>query len=240
MPINLYPQSGDIVRLDPSYIGLLAYPVEVTEELNTRSATMVWSTTIETTRVFGNSAGGELPTTIERVGNFIPLNTGSFDGILSENDNNLQVALETIDDHDHTHTHVHQHTAVILLATHALGGTVAAGATSYMCPYIDGLLTPTERAMAVSRAGTLKNFYFRLTGTQPATGSLVAKVRKNNADTAIVITMAANAPAGTYSDTSHTVAIAAGDYVSFSIVNNAAGNSGALGFCTVEVEYSTG
>lgn len=132
----------------------------------------------------------------------------------------------------------HQHTAMIFMATHALGGTVAAGATVYMCPYIDGLLTPTERAMPTSKAGTMRNLYFRLTGTQPSTGSLVITARKNNADTAIVITIPANGAAGTWTDLTHSVAMAAGDYVSFSIHNNASSASPGLGFCTIDVEYT--
>jgi hypothetical protein len=46
--------------------------------------------------------GGALPGTIEAAAPFTPLNTSNFNGILSTNDNNLQAAMETIDDHEHT------------------------------------------------------------------------------------------------------------------------------------------
>jgi hypothetical protein len=50
---------------------------------------------------FANTEGGALPSTIEAAAPYTPLHTGSFDGVLSPADNNLQAAMETLDDHAH-------------------------------------------------------------------------------------------------------------------------------------------
>jgi len=102
MRINFYPLNGDIVRLDTGwYTNARAYPIEVIEELKPGKSGFAWQTTVQTTRVFENTAGGALPSTIERVSSYTPLVTSGFDGVLDENDNNLQAAMETLDDHTH-------------------------------------------------------------------------------------------------------------------------------------------
>lgn len=68
-----------------------------------------------------------------------------------------------------------------------------------------------------------------ITGTnQPASGNVIYTLRKNGVDTAITITIAANAAAGTFSDSTHTVSFGANDLVSLKAVNNATGNSSGL------------
>jgi hypothetical protein len=57
-----------------------------------------WETVVDTNPIFGNTAGGALPSTIERVSNYTPLNTSTFNHILSAADNNLQAAMNTLDD----------------------------------------------------------------------------------------------------------------------------------------------
>lgn len=49
-----------------------------------------------------DTEGGALPSTIEAAAPYTPLVTGNFDAVLSSNDNNIQAAMETIDDHTHT------------------------------------------------------------------------------------------------------------------------------------------
>jgi hypothetical protein len=56
-----------------------------------------WFTLIAANPIFENTEGGALPSTIERVSNYTPLNTSMFDGNLSPSDNNLQAAMDTID-----------------------------------------------------------------------------------------------------------------------------------------------
>lgn len=63
-----------------------------------------WYMDAEAINPFQNTEGGALPSTIERVSNYTPLNTSGFDNILSANDNNLQAAMGTIDDHGHVYS----------------------------------------------------------------------------------------------------------------------------------------
>jgi hypothetical protein len=52
-------------------------------------------------------------------------------------------------------------------------------------------------------------------------------VRKNGANTAVTVTIAASAAAGTFSDTTNTVSVAAGDRLSLQVQNNAASGTAA-------------
>ena len=54
---------------------------------------------LEANPIYHATEGGAMPSTIERVSNYTPLNTSSFDDLLDEQDNNLQAAMETIDEH---------------------------------------------------------------------------------------------------------------------------------------------
>lgn len=78
----------------------------------------------------------------------------------------------------------------------------------------------TEHGIPIPVATTLSLLTVRLDGSQPADGSLVVTVRKNGVDTALTVTVSAAAGAGTYQDATHSVAFAAGDTYSLSIVNN--------------------
>jgi hypothetical protein len=60
-----------------------------------------WETIVTANEIFSNTAGGALPSTIERISNYTPLNTSQFNGILSNADNNLQAAMDTLDNHTH-------------------------------------------------------------------------------------------------------------------------------------------
>jgi hypothetical protein len=73
---------------------------KVTEVLDLQS-TPAWYMILEPLEWFGSTEGGPLPSTIEAAAPYTPLATGNFDGVLSANDNNLQAAMETIDDHAH-------------------------------------------------------------------------------------------------------------------------------------------
>jgi uncharacterized cupin superfamily protein len=77
--------------------------------------------------------------------------------------------------------------------------------------------------MVVTRAGTVKNFYVRQTGTQPTSGSLVCHMRKTNTatDEISITILAGTANAQTHSDTSDSFKVAAGDFITFKFVNNA-------------------
>ncbi len=87
--------------------------------------------------------------------------------------------------------------------------------------------TENQREFPLPVGGTAKNFYFTTTTAQSGTGSLVLTIRKNGADTAIVITIAAGSAAGQFSDTTNTESFAVGDTLSVKVTNNASVNSAA-------------
>jgi hypothetical protein len=64
---------------------------------------------------------------------------------------------------------------------------------------------------------------------QPASGSLVLTLRKNNADTALVITIAAGSGANFFNDTTNSVSFTAGQYASIKFQNNATATSAQAG-----------
>lgn len=97
--INLKPLDGDVVTVDPNYFGLVAHPIEVIEEFDPKRQRLNWSTTVQQIHCLENTAGGALPSTIERVSNYTPLNTGMFDGLLNRNHNNLQAAMDALDNY---------------------------------------------------------------------------------------------------------------------------------------------
>lgn len=116
--------------------------------------------------------------------------------------------------------------------------TIPASTTHYN--WIGNIAAPstTERANAFPKASTAKNLYIRIATNQPASGSLVCTLRVGGVDSALTVTIAANAAGGvTYSDLVHTVAIAAGDTLGIKIQNNATGASAQITGITFELEY---
>jgi hypothetical protein len=109
------------------------------------------------------------------------------------------------------------------------------GALRYL-GFSDNIVSTTEtlRRTFLPNACTLKNFYIRTSGTQPATGSHVLTILKNGVDTSIVITIAAGSGSGKFSDTTNSESFAAGDEISIKAVNNATANSSII------VGYSIG
>jgi hypothetical protein len=131
----------------------------------------------------------------------------------------------------------------ITLSGGNVGGTIAAGVTSYVSPTIDAIPSGTEanRASIVSVAGTLRSFYYSSISTQPATGTFVLTIRKATgmgafSSTALTITVPAGAVAGIFSDTVNTVSVAAGDRLSIQIVNSATGASHSIGTWQMIIE----
>ncbi len=187
-----------------------------------------WETIVSANPVFGNTAGGAMPSTIERVSNYTPLNTGTFNRFLSSSDNNLQAAMETIDDRALS-------AFFTIWAANALKQTVAAGATSWIVPFCDGLQSDSSLAILFPKAATLKNLHVRIASAQPATGTLVITAFVAGSASAIVVTIPAGSAAGTYSDTTHTAAVAPGDALSLRIKNNATAASAQVNGVTLEL-----
>ncbi len=84
-----------------------------------------------------------------------------------------------------------------------------------------------SRQVIIPVAGTIKNLYVLTATTQSANNSQVCTVRKNGASTAITTTIPASAAAGTFSDTTNSVSVAAGDRLSLQVQNNAASGTAA-------------
>ena len=95
LPISLEYQDGDCFDVDDG--NYYMFPAEVTEIFDTKHSPS-WYLTIAQRLYFSSTEGGALPSTIEAAAPYTPLNTSKFNGTLSAADNNLQAAMETIDD----------------------------------------------------------------------------------------------------------------------------------------------
>jgi hypothetical protein len=91
-----------------------------------------------------------------------------------------------------------------------------------------------NRRVLLPKACTLRNFYLRTSGTQPASGSHVFTVLKNGVATAITLTVPAGSAAGLFSDTTNQETFIGGDEVSIEAVNNASATS------SIVVSFSIG
>lgn len=103
-PVHLNITDGDKLHFesyfqtDPTKV--IDALVWVSEHFDSEKAP-AWYQIIKSITIFNSVEGGALPSTIERVANYTPLNTSNFEKILSSKDNNLQAAMETIDNHTH-------------------------------------------------------------------------------------------------------------------------------------------
>lgn len=88
--------------------------------------------------------------------------------------------------------------------------------------------TENNRQTLVPRNSKVTQLVLVTATSQPASGSIVYTLRKNGVDTAITVTIAANAAAGTFVDSTNSVQFTARDLLSLKAVNNATGNSGQL------------
>lgn len=117
------------------------------------------------------------------------------------------------------------------------GGQVGAGATDYIGVF-HWLLSATENltqaVMPIRFTAVGISIYIGVTAAQPATGSLVLTLRKNNVDTALVLTIPANSAGGKYEATG-SVEFFPGEILSLKVVNNAAANSADLRQWTLEI-----
>lgn len=75
--------------------------MQVEEEFNYEHNEIPWRINLSSFDWSKGTEGGALPGTIEAAAPYTPLNTSHFDNILSAKDNNIQAALETLDEHEH-------------------------------------------------------------------------------------------------------------------------------------------
>lgn len=117
-----------------------------------------------------------------------------------------------------------------LLSGNPNASNATTGGTARYITFSDGNVQNTynPRQVVLINDVTLKKFYIVTTTSQPASGSSVFTILKNGVDTGIVITIPAGSAAGTYSETSTSVACVEGDTLSVKWVNNAIATS-----CTV-------
>lgn len=111
-----------------------------------------------------------------------------------------------------------------------LSGTAAVAASATRWSSIGGAVgapgTVEDNVSITCPVATIfSKLYVKTSNTQDASGSLVLTFRKNFADQALTVTIAANAAAGTFSDTSHSFTCAAGEVVSLQWTNNATATS---------------
>jgi hypothetical protein len=106
------------------------------------------------------------------------------------------------------------------------GATVGASGTVY-ATLTGGNFAGIENARItiMPQACTISRMYFATATTQPASGSLVLTLRKNNADTALTLTVAAGSAGNFFNNTANSVSFTAGQYASIKFQNNATGTS---------------
>lgn len=117
--------------------------------------------------------------------------------------------------------------------------TVIASSTVYAA--IGGIATyngtESNRQLAVSVNGIIKDFYASISTIQSATGSLVINVRKNGVNTGITVTFTnADGATAVKSDTVNTVSVSAGDKISFQLINGATAASAQIQSMSLIIE----
>jgi hypothetical protein len=110
---------------------------------------------------------------------------------------------------------------------------VTVGASSTVYAAISGITTfnatESNRHFAVPVAGTIKNFYVKMSGTQSATGTLVITIRNNATSSSVTVTVSnADGASPTKSDNVNSLSIAAGDLLSIQLINNATVTSASV------------
>jgi hypothetical protein len=107
------------------------------------------------------------------------------------------------------------------------GGALTAGETIYG-QFTGAAIKQADETLRLykwSEDFQAKNLYFGCSGTQPASGDLIITIRKNQADTPLIITVPAGSSTGDYSNTADILNVVAGDYLSVQYHNAASSNS---------------
>jgi hypothetical protein len=111
---------------------------------------------------------------------------------------------------------------------------------SHVSGGVTATTTETESQFKVKAAGTIKNLSIRIATNDTTSGSSLFTLRKNGADTALQISVAAGgSDTGLFEDTSDAVAISVDDLINYSYVNATANNLN-LRFISSEYETTTG
>lgn len=126
----------------------------------------------------------------------------------------------------------------LLTAAWVSGGKqVSAGSTVQQAPIgrMDQSYDTSSARYYLQTAGTLQNLCVYTFDAQPGTGSMTITTYKNGSTSSQVATVTSSGAAGRYCDTTHTLALASGDYFYYTIANNASGTSAQILWSSVEV-----
>ena len=128
-----------------------------------------------------------------------------------------------------------QTTSAITILHGSATGSIATGLTRYTGFGFSSFgTTESGRELPLPMAGTISKFYFNTNTAHGSGGDMVCMVRKNGADTTLLVTIPADAAAGTFSDTSNSLSVAAGDRIVIRCVNASSGTSATVvGFSAV-------
>ena len=128
----------------------------------------------------------------------------------------------------------------MLLGGHGAGGTIPASTTYYVTPFVNGLSAIGNNAF-IPITGVVKNLLIRMSGTQPASGSLVVTFFNGGGATVLSVTISAGAGVGTYQDAVNKIAYGAGDIFRIELRNNALAASAPISMvvCQFEVNVSS-
>jgi hypothetical protein len=228
---DLRLQDGDVVTLS-LYGGTKTVTIfaQVTEEFERTGPLPRWRILLEANPIFENTEAGGIPSSVLRSGHFMQLHTGYFNHVLSDKDTNVQKAMNTLDNHNHTSSDV--------IGWNLLQSTIAASTTVYLTPF-----QPNAGAANIGTKmpvdGVLRNLYVTTQTAQPGSGTLVFTVQKNGVNQSLAVTVPAGGAAGTRSDTSHSISMAAGDGLSLKVDNNASGASAQIRAITLEGAIET-
>lgn len=118
------------------------------------------------------------------------------------------------------------------------GTNVAGSTTGYLFSSGQLIAGSVEgvRQVVITRPCTVRNFYIITSTAQPADGAAVYTIRKNGVDTAVTLTVAASAAAGTFSDLTHSVSFTTGDLISVKLVNASASTSSTIVSLSLEID----
>ena len=105
--VNLQAESSYALSEDGTFGNAAHFFADITEKFDPKHSPSWWMDVNEK-KLAENTEGGAMPSTIERVANYTPLNTSYFDGVLSPADNNVQAAMDTIDNNVYSKAQVNE------------------------------------------------------------------------------------------------------------------------------------
>lgn len=113
-------------------------------------------------------------------------------------------------------------------------GGPGSGGTNYYS-LVGASSTEAGVQVTVPTKGTISNLYLSTSSSQPGTGTYVITLRQNGTSSSIVVTISAGGGAAVYSDTSHSLAVNAGDLINIQGKNNATSNAATISYLSFKI-----